>query len=287
MNMILPSAAFSISKQSTESTDCRSKLEEDRPSFLKISPGELLSGQDETKGPPALNNFPVDTHELAAATAKAQGRRAGEENSAVHSCKIVRMHRAGKTIVFLKNLRKSTKRDTVLSAFSKYGLIVHVQLPFNTKKKRNLGYCYLAFQDDRVARHLIDSVRQVELEDRTVLLDPFAERPVIHKAETKPSKRDLPVQSTTPGRSLTPEGVSVPGEAGSKKGNACAERPTPRPPAHHTSPSSSSLQDLVLLFAKPTRSSYFQSSAHLHDWHTEGNVFFRVNRTPVCIRYPI
>ena len=285
MNIVLASAAISISKQSTESTDCRSKLEEDRPSFLKISPGELLPGQSETKEPRALPHLPTDSQGLAAAAAKAQGRRAGEENSSVHSCKIVRMHRAGKTIVFLKNLRKSTKRDAVLGAFSKYGLIMHMQMPFNTKKKRNLGYCYLAFQDDRVARHLIDAVRQADLEDRTVLLDPFVERPLLPKPKPQ---QILPVQSATLlGRSLTQEGASGPCGPASKKGNACEEPRAPATPADRSSPSSSPPQDFALLLAKPTTAAYFQSCEHLRDWHAEGKVFFRVNRSPVCIHLPV
>ncbi len=287
MNINVPSATISLSKQSTESTDCRSKLEEDRSSFLEVSRGETLPRPGQMKKPPAQTLAPNPSDGDTAAAVKTRDRRTAEENSAGHSCKIVRMHRAGKTIVFLKNLRKTTTKDTVLSAFSKYGLIVHAQLPFNAKKKRNLGYCYIVYHDDGVAQHLIQAVREVQLEDRIVVLDPFVERPVIHKAGIKLRGTALPEQfSAGLARSLALEGASIESGEDSKKGNWRVETRSPAPPADGSSPSSSPPLDASLHQDKPTRSVYFRSRAQLADSHGEGNLLFRVSTTPISIHQP-
>lgn len=288
MTMNLPSAAVSLSKQSTETTDCQSKLEGYSSLLFKISPGESLPRPSAKKNNLASIGFQAPSEVNSAAQVKAQDHATVQEKPTVHCCKIVRMHRAGKTIVFVKNLKKTTRREIISREFSKHGRIAHIQLPFNAKKRRNLGYCYLVYQDDGVAKYLIETLREVVLEDKMVALDPFYERPVIHRTGNKNQESALLVQSSNlAGRSLTNEGGAIESEQMSKKGIKCTASSASEMQGCIFSSSNSPLHDVILQNDKPTQSTYFKSREHLYDCHREGNIFYRVNLGQLYDYHPL
>lgn len=87
--------------------------------------------------------------------------------------RVMKYVEAGYGVVFIKSLKKSTTCKTVGYTFSGYARVRHVQLPFNKKKGKNIGYGYVVFHSKKAAEHLVRKVQQVEIDGRTVSLRPF------------------------------------------------------------------------------------------------------------------
>lgn len=91
--------------------------------------------------------------------------------------RIGQLFRAGKKILFIKSLQKSTTVAIVEQSLSQYGEIIFVQLPFNKKKKKNIGYCFIVFEDNSVAQNLLENVKEVTIMSRVLPIQPFILRP--------------------------------------------------------------------------------------------------------------
>ena len=87
--------------------------------------------------------------------------------------RVMKYVEAGYGVVFIKSLKKSTTCKTVGYTFSGYARVRHVQLPFNKKKGKNIGYGYVVFHNKKAADYLVRRVQQVEIDGRPVRLRPF------------------------------------------------------------------------------------------------------------------
>jgi RNA recognition motif-containing protein len=87
--------------------------------------------------------------------------------------RVMKYVEAGYGVVFIKSLKKSTTCKTVGYTFSGYARVRHVQLPFNKKKGKNIGYGYVVFHSKKAAEYLVRKVQQVDIDGRTVSLRPF------------------------------------------------------------------------------------------------------------------
>jgi hypothetical protein len=81
------------------------------------------------------------------------------------------------TKVFFKSVKKSSTKESAVATFSSYGEIATLQFPFKKSKGLNLGYGIVIFKDRTLARHLIDVVRQVDIDGTLVKVEEYAIRP--------------------------------------------------------------------------------------------------------------
>ena len=75
--------------------------------------------------------------------------------------------------IFLKALKKSTTPQAVNGSLSRFGKIVHIRMPFNIKKKQNIGFAHVFFQDARTAKWLLQVVKEVEVDCKSIKISPF------------------------------------------------------------------------------------------------------------------
>ena len=99
------------------------------------------------------------------------------------SCRIVQLYEDGKVILFIKGLKKTTSAQVVEQAMSSYGKILFVQLPYNKKKNKNIGYCYMVFENDDIARSLLNEKKPIEVLGRPVSVSSFKLRTISNKQE--------------------------------------------------------------------------------------------------------
>lgn len=97
----------------------------------------------------------------------------GEKPLSRIKLRVMKYVEAGYGVVFIKSLKKSTTCKTVGHTFSGYARVRHVQLPFNKKKGKNIGYGYVVFHSKKAAEYLVRKVQQVDIDGRTVSLRPF------------------------------------------------------------------------------------------------------------------
>ena len=103
--------------------------------------------------------------------------------------------------VFFKGLEKKISRAEIEELFSEYGEIHYLRFPFNQPRQRNLGYGYVIFNDPKVADHLLQDVKQVNIGEKHIDLILFSDK------ENKKSKKVKNTLSTikTHIREQTPE----------------------------------------------------------------------------------
>ena len=91
-------------------------------------------------------------------------------------------------VVFIKSIKKTTTVDVIKKAFLSFGKLKFIQLPFNKCKGKNIGYGYVIFSSPSTARHLVENVKEMELDGKMVKLFHFEEKP---ESIVEPSKRKI------------------------------------------------------------------------------------------------
>ena len=81
-----------------------------------------------------------------------------------------------KSVIFFKCLKKTTTPETIREVFSQFGHLVYVQLPYNKVKRRNIGYGYVVFDDNNLGQYLVEKVKSVIIDDKTIVLTTFVEK---------------------------------------------------------------------------------------------------------------
>ena len=77
--------------------------------------------------------------------------------------------------IFFKSLKKTTTKETVEKALSKYGKLKFVRLPFSKQKQRNLGYGYAIFECEAEADFVLGSLHELIIDGKPVKLQAFIE----------------------------------------------------------------------------------------------------------------
>ena len=90
-------------------------------------------------------------------------------------------------LVFVRGLKKYTKPQTLLKVFEEYGPVLHVHLPYNAKKKANIGYGYVVYLEPRVGEYVLETVRFLSIDGKKIKLCRFAERNLTEGADRKAS----------------------------------------------------------------------------------------------------
>ena len=75
--------------------------------------------------------------------------------------------------VFLKGLRKSTTPQDVSDSLSRFGKVVLIRMPLNTKKNHNIGFAYVFFQEATTAQWLLQEVKEVLVDCKSIKVSPF------------------------------------------------------------------------------------------------------------------
>ena len=103
--------------------------------------------------------------------------------------------------VFFNGLRKKSSRADIESAFSVFGEISFLRLPFNHRRNRNLGSGFVVFKDPKVAQRLLTEVKQVVIGGKPIELALYSEKETKYKKNkymrfappsVKTGARDLP-----------------------------------------------------------------------------------------------
>lgn len=283
--MNITSAAVFLSKEQTQTQETLAY----NATLSKIAPTKdqiTQSGIDVDDGSTIVASDPFHSGLFdpleSSADKKGSKRKYKTEGVFGHQCRLVRLHRLGKTVIFLKDLKKITKEETVQQIFEQYGKVVHLQLPFNSKKKRNLGYCYVVFEDATVGQHLLNIVKEVEIDGRQVALSPFSERTSAKKEDIKrigmvvDESFDQLDQSTEPldqqGSQFTDKNLAQIPSSNEEK--ALKEEPETSP----GSPASMS-------FVKPTTVGYSQLSRELEPNFKHSNLVFKLRLSYLPYRH--
>ena len=98
--------------------------------------------------------------------------------------KLARLHGQ---LIFVRALRKYTKPQTLRAAFETFGPVLHVHLPFNAKKKANIGYGYVVFLEPRVGEFVLETVRYLSVDGKMIKLCRFTERSLTEGADARAS----------------------------------------------------------------------------------------------------
>lgn len=87
--------------------------------------------------------------------------------------KIASFHEKGLLILFVKGMHKNSTIESVYHYFSVFGKVLYLQMPFNKQKKRNIGYCYVVFEDKQSARRVLMQNAPLVLDGKIVQMSEF------------------------------------------------------------------------------------------------------------------
>ena len=73
--------------------------------------------------------------------------------------------------VFIGGLDPGLTEGDILAVFSQYGEIVDIDLIRNEQTGASLGFCYLAYEDQRSTILAVDNLNGIELLGRTIVVD--------------------------------------------------------------------------------------------------------------------
>ena len=89
--------------------------------------------------------------------------------------KILKLLNSSRSAIFVKSLKKATTVSSIREVFSVYGKVRYVQLSYNKKKKRNIGYGFVVFKDVNMARYLVDHVKFADIDGKLIKIWPFVQ----------------------------------------------------------------------------------------------------------------
>jgi RNA recognition motif-containing protein len=78
--------------------------------------------------------------------------------------------------VFFKSLNKRTTVEHIYEAFSQFGKLLLIRLPFNLNKRCNVGYGFVVLQSADVASQLLNRVRTIRINGKMIHLLSFSKR---------------------------------------------------------------------------------------------------------------
>ena len=78
--------------------------------------------------------------------------------------------------VFFKSLNKRTTVEHIHEAFSQFGKLLLIRLPFNLNKRCNVGYGFVVLRSAEVASHLLNRVRAIRINGKMIHLLSFSKR---------------------------------------------------------------------------------------------------------------
>ena len=87
--------------------------------------------------------------------------------------------------IFFKGLKKKTTRADVLSAFSEFGEVSFLRLPYNNNRNRNLGSGFVVFKNPKVMWHLLTEVKQVILGGKPIDLTLYSAEETKYRKKKK------------------------------------------------------------------------------------------------------
>ena len=103
--------------------------------------------------------------------------------------------------VFFKSLNKRTTVEHIREAFSQFGKLLLIRLPFNLNKRCNVGYGFVVLQSADVASHLLNSEQVVRINGKMIHLLSFSKR-----SELEPYSRfTAQAEIDSPGQPLPKE----------------------------------------------------------------------------------
>lgn len=97
----------------------------------------------------------------------------------------------GKPIMFVKGLKKCSTHESVILAFAAHGNVLFVQLPYDKKKKRNVGYSYVVFDRHDDARRLLGSASQIDIDGKLLPVSAFKLRTSKQQPATQQSAENF------------------------------------------------------------------------------------------------
>ena len=78
--------------------------------------------------------------------------------------------------IFFKNIPREMNTKDVSSFFSKYGKLKYIRVPYSMKKKRNMGYGNLVFEDRSLAKMLLSQEKYLKIENKLIELSELEPR---------------------------------------------------------------------------------------------------------------
>ena len=159
------------------------------------SPRRTLSSAAGGSHPPAESHVPQATAvppELHPSdSARSEAIRVGRFQTSWKATisRVLSFAKADKPIIFVKGLKKCSTPESVALAFAAHGEVLFVQLPFDKKKKRNVGYSYVVFDRHEDVRRLLASESQVDIDGKLLPISCFLLRSPKQRAERGPAAK--------------------------------------------------------------------------------------------------
>ena len=89
--------------------------------------------------------------------------------------------------IFFKSLKKTSKKETIERVFSQFGRLKYLRVPFSKQRQRNLGYGYAIFETQEVRDFLLQNVKEIQIDGKTVYFQSFME----HNQKSKNKIKEL------------------------------------------------------------------------------------------------
>lgn len=75
--------------------------------------------------------------------------------------------------VFFKCLPRTITKEEVFSQFSRFGRVIQVRLPYSKKKQKYIGYGFVVFENESIAKALINDVKTIVMCNKPINLQAF------------------------------------------------------------------------------------------------------------------
>ena len=77
--------------------------------------------------------------------------------------------------MLFKSLSKQSTKESVANALSVDGKLKFVRFPFSKNTQKNLGYGYFIYENITIGFFVLNSVKEVKIDEKKIQLQPFTE----------------------------------------------------------------------------------------------------------------